>query len=221
MSRSLSSANRRSAEFGPGARKPHQEAALCGWRFLPGCALTVAFVAAFIPAVAFAQSSSIAGVVTDTTGAVLPGVTVEAASPALIEGSRSVVTDGSGRYAIVELRPGTFTVTFTLPGFRVGEARRHRAGRRFCRERQRATARRRRRGDGHGVGRVARRGRAERREAIDHLERRHRRHPHRQELVAARHAHGRRDQFDRETSAARRASSRMRWPRTAARRATR
>ena len=84
---------------------------------LAKCALSVAFVAAFIPAAAFAQSSSIAGVVTDATGAVLPGVTVEATSPALIEGSRSVTTDGSGRYAIVELRPGTFTITFTLAGF--------------------------------------------------------------------------------------------------------
>ena len=81
------------------------------------CVVTVACLTAFIPAAAFAQSSSIAGVVTDSTGAVLPGVTVEATSPALIEGSRSVVTDGSGRYAIVELRPGTFIVTFTLSGF--------------------------------------------------------------------------------------------------------
>ena len=64
-----------------------------------------------------AASSSIAGVVRDTTGAVLPGVTVEAASPALIEKVRSVVTDSQGQYQIVELRPGTYTVTFTLVGF--------------------------------------------------------------------------------------------------------
>ena len=63
------------------------------------------------------QTGSIAGVVRDTSGAVLPGVTVEASSPALIEKSRSVVTDGQGRYTIVDLRPGTYTVTFTLPGF--------------------------------------------------------------------------------------------------------
>jgi hypothetical protein len=68
------------------------------------------------PAIASAQST-IAGVVRDSTGAVLPGVTVEAASEALIERSRSVVTNDAGRYAIVELRPGTYTVTFTLPGF--------------------------------------------------------------------------------------------------------
>src|SRR4051794_2827284 len=72
------------------------------------------------PTGAFAQNASagtLAGVVRDTTGAVLPGVTVEAASPALIEKTRSVVTDGSGAYKIVDLRPGTYTVTFTLTGF--------------------------------------------------------------------------------------------------------
>src|SRR5262245_41091711 len=63
------------------------------------------------------SAGSIAGVVRDTTGAVLPGVTVEAASPALIEKVRSVVSDGEGQYKILELRPGTYTVTFTLPGF--------------------------------------------------------------------------------------------------------
>ncbi len=61
--------------------------------------------------------STITGVVGDATGAVLPGVTVEAASPALIEKVRSVVTDASGRYRIIELRPGSYTVTFALPGF--------------------------------------------------------------------------------------------------------
>ena len=70
-----------------------------------------------LPAVAWAQSS-ITGVVRDTSGAVLPGVTVEAASPALIEKARSTVTDGQGLYQIVDLRPGPYTVTFTLTGFR-------------------------------------------------------------------------------------------------------
>jgi hypothetical protein len=65
---------------------------------------------------AYAQGS-ITGVVRDTSGAVLPGVTVEAASPALIERVRVVVTDGTGQYRIVNLRPGTYSVTFTLPGF--------------------------------------------------------------------------------------------------------
>ena len=63
------------------------------------------------------RSSGIAGTVRDTSNAVLPGVTVEAASPALIEKVRTVVTDGEGRYNIVDLRPGTYVVTFTLPGF--------------------------------------------------------------------------------------------------------
>ena len=69
-----------------------------------------------IPAAAYAQAS-ITGVVRDTSGAVLPGVTVEAASPALIEQVRVAVTDGTGRYAIANLRPGAYSVTFTLPGF--------------------------------------------------------------------------------------------------------
>src|SRR5687767_3551379 len=68
-----------------------------------------------LPAVAGAQS--IAGTVRDTSGAVLPGVAVEAASPALIERSRSVVTDSNGQYQIIDLRPGSYTVSFTLPGF--------------------------------------------------------------------------------------------------------
>ena len=72
-----------------------------------------------LPALAWAQAESgaIAGVVRDTSGAVMPGVTVEAASPVLIEKVRSVVSDSQGLYRIVDLRPGSYTVTFTLPGF--------------------------------------------------------------------------------------------------------
>jgi hypothetical protein len=73
-----------------------------------------------LPRILLAQSATtaaIAGLVRDTTGAVLPGVTVEAASPALIERVRTVVTDGQGEYKIVDLRPGTYSVTFSLPGF--------------------------------------------------------------------------------------------------------
>src|SRR5688572_18140038 len=71
---------------------------------------------ALLPSAAFAQAS-ITGVVRDSSGAVLPGVTVEAASPELIEKVRSAVTDEGGRYRIVDLRTGTYTVTFSLTGF--------------------------------------------------------------------------------------------------------
>ena len=70
-----------------------------------------------LPAAAAAQNVGIAGRVTDATGAVLPGVTVEAASPALIEQVRTVVSDGEGLYTIIDLRPGDYAVTFRLPGF--------------------------------------------------------------------------------------------------------
>lgn len=69
-----------------------------------------------LPSAAYAQAS-ITGQVRDASGAVLPGVTVEASSPALIEKVRSVVSDGTGQYRIEILPPGTYTVTFTLPGF--------------------------------------------------------------------------------------------------------
>jgi len=69
-----------------------------------------------IPASALAQAS-IAGVARDGSGAVMPGVTVEAASPALIEKVRSVTTDGTGQFRIVDLRPGTYSVSFSLQGF--------------------------------------------------------------------------------------------------------
>ena len=70
------------------------------------------------PAVAHAQAT-LAGALRDTSGAVLPGVTVEAASTVLIEGARTTVTDATGQYSIVALPPGTYKVTFTLPGFAV------------------------------------------------------------------------------------------------------
>ena len=86
-------------------------------RFASGC---VAFLvwALLVPASASAQDASvIVGVVRDASGGVLPGVTVEASSPALIEKVRTVVSNDQGQYRIVDLRPGTYTVTFTLTGF--------------------------------------------------------------------------------------------------------
>ena len=76
------------------------------------------FVLAFLlfPAAALAQTT-LAGMVRDSSGLVVPGVTVEAASPALIEKVRSAVTDASGQYRITELPPGTYSVTYTLTGF--------------------------------------------------------------------------------------------------------
>jgi hypothetical protein len=68
-----------------------------------------------VPGVARAQQNgSIAGIVTDATGSLLPGVTIETSSPALIEQTRTAVSDGKGQYRIVDLRPG-ICVTFTLP----------------------------------------------------------------------------------------------------------
>jgi hypothetical protein len=71
---------------------------------------------AIVPASAFAQAT-LSGVVKDTSGAVLPGVTVEAASPVLLEKVRTAVTDGTGQYRLPELPPGLYTVTFALTGF--------------------------------------------------------------------------------------------------------
>src|SRR4030095_7523748 len=71
-----------------------------------------------VPDVVAAQAqTAIAGVARDTTGAVLPGVTDEVSSPAIIEGTRTAITDANGQYRVVDLRPGTYRVVFTLPGF--------------------------------------------------------------------------------------------------------
>src|SRR6185503_12328687 len=79
-------------------------------------AATAAFVILLAPAVVWAQAT-ITGTVKDTSGALLPGVTVEASSPALIEKVRTAVSDGTGQYRIEDLRPGIYTVNFTLTGF--------------------------------------------------------------------------------------------------------
>ncbi len=70
-----------------------------------------------LPWLASAQST-LEGIVRDTSGAVMPNVTVTASSPALIEKSRTATTDGQGRYSIVDLRPGTYSLTFSMPGFK-------------------------------------------------------------------------------------------------------
>ena len=78
--------------------------------------LIAALATVLAPSVVHARST-IAGVVMDPSGAVLPGIIVEAASPVLIEKTRSVVTNGEGRYANVDMRFGIYAVTFTLTGF--------------------------------------------------------------------------------------------------------
>src|SRR5439155_6547333 len=92
--------------------------ASCSPRFVRGTVRLLGALAlgALVPSLAYAQAS-IAGVAKDSSGLVLPGVTVEVASPVLIEKVRSTVTDGAGAYRITELRPGTYSVTFTLTGF--------------------------------------------------------------------------------------------------------
>src|SRR5947199_5614862 len=78
--------------------------------------LVLVGIAALLPSAACAQVA-LAGTVKDTSGAVLPGVTVEASSPVLIEKIRTATTDAAGQYRIESLQPGTYTVTFTLTGF--------------------------------------------------------------------------------------------------------
>ena len=80
--------------------------------------LIVSIFMLLVPTLMYAQAgAALTGIVTDPSGAVLPGVMVEARSPVLIEQVRSAVTDETGRYRIVDLRPGTYSVTFGLPGF--------------------------------------------------------------------------------------------------------
>jgi Carboxypeptidase regulatory-like domain len=79
------------------------------------CFALLAFV--LTPMMASAQTSAISGTVRDASGGVLPGVTVEVSSPALIEKTRSTVSGGNGTYSIIALRPGTYSVKFELPGF--------------------------------------------------------------------------------------------------------
>ena len=120
-------------------------------------------VLALLPSAAFAQATaSIAGVVTDASGAVLPGVTVEASSPALIEKVRSVVTDGSGQYRLEQLRGGVYAVTFTLPGFNTIKREGLELSGSFAASVNAEMRVGRRRGDRDGYRRVADRGHPER-----------------------------------------------------------
>ena len=77
---------------------------------------TAAWILVLLPSMTWAQAS-IAGVVRDSSGSVLPGATVEVSSPALIEKVRTAVSDNTGQYRVIDLRPGTYSVVFTLPGF--------------------------------------------------------------------------------------------------------
>jgi len=83
----------------------------------PKICLSFLVAAVLLPSLAFAQKASLAGTVKDTSGAILPGVTVEASSPVLTEKVRSVVSDATGQYRIIDLDPGTYQVTYSLPGF--------------------------------------------------------------------------------------------------------
>ena len=105
---------------------------------------------------AFSQPA-VAGTVKDSSGAILPGVNVEASSPVLIEKSRTVVTDGTGQYRIVDLKPGTYTVTFTLSGFATIKREAHRTDGRRRDDHQCRHAGRRRVRNGHRHRRDARR----------------------------------------------------------------
>src|SRR5262245_40369442 len=82
----------------------------------PVKSLAVFVMALLVPTFAYAQAT-LTGTVRDSSGSVLPGVTVEASSPALIEKTKTAVTDGAGQYRIVDLRAGTYRLTFTLSGF--------------------------------------------------------------------------------------------------------
>ena len=99
---------------GAGRRDQGDRTARGARHALAGASVTAVLLLA--PMTAWAQAT-ITGVVRDTSGAVMPGVTVEASSPVLIEKSRTAISDSSGQYRIVDLRPGTYDVAFTLPGF--------------------------------------------------------------------------------------------------------
>ena len=161
----------------------------------PGDRCGPLLVVLLLPAAAFAQAA-ITGVVKDASGAVLPGVTVEAASPVLIEKVRSVVSDDTGQYRIVDLRPGTYVVTFTLPGFSTVKREGIELSGDFVATVNGDLQGRQPRRDDHRDRRIADRGRPER-PRPDH---RGPRRPDRDPFVARRHRHsvaGSRDEQQR------------------------
>jgi len=83
----------------------------------PGLGILLAFACVLFAPTAASAQSAIVGLLTDDSGGVLPGVTVEASSPVMIEGSKTTVTDNQGRYRFVEMRPGVYKITFSLTGF--------------------------------------------------------------------------------------------------------
>ena len=126
-----------------------KEVQSCGGSMSSDSVLLISLLVA--PSVASAQSQ-FTGQVRDESGAILPGVTVEAASPVLIEKAKTAVTDDQGRYTIVDLRPGTYKITFTLTGILHDRPRRRRAAFQLRRHDQRRHEGRHARGDGHGTG---------------------------------------------------------------------
>jgi hypothetical protein len=83
--------------------------------------LTVAALLVLLPAMARAQDGQIAGSVRDSSDALIPGVTIEVASPALIEKIRTAITDSNGQYRLTNLPVGTYKLTFSLAGFTKSE----------------------------------------------------------------------------------------------------
>ncbi len=142
-------------------------------RFAPSRILAVLFCLTLLPASVYAQAS-ITGVVKDTSGAVLPGVTVEASSPALIEKVRTAVSDGNGQYRIVDLRAGSLCRHLHAHRVQHRQARGHRADRRVHRDGERRSQGRHGGGNHHRQRRNADRGRPEREAAGDGERRRHR-----------------------------------------------
>ena len=163
------------------------------WIRMKHASAAVAACMLLLPVAALAQTGAIAGSVSDETGGVLPGVTVEAASPALIEGVRATVTDGAGLYTIEALRPGSYTVTFTLPGFNTFVRDGIELVSDFTANVDGHDDGRLHRGDGHGLGRQPGDRRAERREPAEPVARADRHAAYVEDVLRPGGAHARHD----------------------------